>query len=435
MTRYFTQYWQNRSWDLLRSGNQQGDHLDHTAGSHFRDCGVTAGDMVYVVTIRGGNLFLLARGKVDRITDRRTAARHLDTRPEYLWDASDHLLFAKDEASRQRFDRMVPPATARALRVVRADGPRPLKFVSDTRLDQQTLRGTCELTAESARLLDGVLGDKTVIATGRPRPAASKVPEALRPATAVRYRREREFEHACVEPLLRRLDFTFEAQYKSHWKRGSRYFEYIVDHLVLSDAKPITLVENKLNIASRKALDEAVKQARSYAMELALPSFVVAAQEGLWLYRLWNGREDRVHPHVLWPEIGYHEARLKSLMLWLHEVAWGGPPPLPEHDVNASARTLGETNPAWPPPPADMPIHLPDAKPYVDAMALDRVQQAGRLAQDDLVRQVRDQWGLKRAGRRVTVAVNGSVARLIRRHAIHREPGKDRVLVLGSGGR
>lgn len=434
MTRYFTQYWLNSTWDQMRSGNQQGDHLDHTAGNHFRDRGVTAEDKVYVVTIRAGSLYLLARGTVDRVTDRQAAARHLGIRPEYLGEERDHLLFAADEAARQDYDRTVPLSTVRTLQAMRADGPRPLKFATDKHLDQQALRGVCELTAESARLLDGVIGGRAPIGGSRLPRTAPAPPKAPRAGEVARPRNEREFELVYVEPLIQRLGLTFEYQFRERWKRGSQYFPYKVDYLVGSDGDRLTLFENKLSIRSENAREEPVKQARSYAMELGVPSFVVAAQEGLWLYRVWNSREDLVYPHVHWHEIGQHEAKLKSLMLWLRDAAQHKPPLPPDDEAVTVASAPAAAETAWSSPPEGMPIHVPDAKPYVDAMVLDAVRQAGSIAQDEVVRRVRTQWGLKRAGRRVTEAVNGSVTRLIRRHALHREPGKNRVLAPGSSG-
>ncbi len=55
----------------------------------------------------------------------------------------------------------------------------------------------------------------------------------------------------------------------------------------MSDERgPVTLFEDKLRIINDKDLQPAVDQAKSYALQLGLPSFVVAAPEGLWLYSL-----------------------------------------------------------------------------------------------------------------------------------------------------
>ena len=53
---------------------------------------------------------------------------------------------------------------------------------------------------------------------------------------------------------------------------------------------PVTLFENKFRIINdEKDLQPAVDQAKSYALILGLPSFVVASPEGMWLYSLeWN---------------------------------------------------------------------------------------------------------------------------------------------------
>ena len=55
------------------------------------------------------------------------------------------------------FDRTVPLAVVQALRFVSSGETKPLKFQADDLIDRQTLRGVCELTAESAARLDALL--------------------------------------------------------------------------------------------------------------------------------------------------------------------------------------------------------------------------------------------------------------------------------------
>jgi hypothetical protein len=59
-----------------------------------------------------------------------------------------------------------------------------------------------------------------------------------------------------------------------------------IDFLVYDEpgAPPLTLFENKRQIASTQALAQAVAQAHGYARALGLPSCVVAAPAGLWIY-------------------------------------------------------------------------------------------------------------------------------------------------------
>jgi thioredoxin 1 len=60
-----------------------------------------------------------------------------------------------------------------------------------------------------------------------------------------------------------------------------------IDLLVFdpADAPPITLVESKRAIRSAYELQQAVSQAHAYARSLALPAFLIAAPQGIWVYR------------------------------------------------------------------------------------------------------------------------------------------------------
>jgi hypothetical protein len=59
-----------------------------------------------------------------------------------------------------------------------------------------------------------------------------------------------------------------------------------IDFLVYDDpaAPPLTLFENKRQVASAQALAQATAQAHGYSRALGLPSCVVAAPAGLWIY-------------------------------------------------------------------------------------------------------------------------------------------------------
>jgi hypothetical protein len=67
---------------------------------------------------------------------------------------------------------------------------------------------------------------------------------------------------------------------------------------------------------SEKDLVESVNQAQSYALFLGLPSFVVAAPEGIWVYSLQR-TEERLEMHVEGDELGSKEDELRSKLLSL----------------------------------------------------------------------------------------------------------------------
>jgi thioredoxin 1 len=92
---------------------------------------------------------------------------------------------------------------------------------------------------------------------------------------------EATFEEIVVVPLLESWGLTYARQAASPAPARGR-----IDFLVYDDpaAPPLTLFENKRQIASPQALAQAATQAHAYARALRLPSCVVAAPAGLWIY-------------------------------------------------------------------------------------------------------------------------------------------------------
>ena len=92
---------------------------------------------------------------------------------------------------------------------------------------------------------------------------------------------EATFEDVVVVPLLDAWGFTYLRQAPSPAPARGR-----IDFLVYDQpgAPALTLFENKRQLASPAALELAAAQAHRYARALQLPSFVVAAPAGLWIY-------------------------------------------------------------------------------------------------------------------------------------------------------
>jgi hypothetical protein len=155
MSRYFTHYWQNSTWFYNQEIAADGDFLDHIAGNLFTKRGVGIGDVIYVVTVLSGNLYLCGKMVAARICDAHEAAKYLGSRPEDLWEASEHIVAS--EATPMRFDLAVPLTVTAGLRFIAGKNPKPLKFAAPGFLDQQTLRGVRELEHSSALELDELL--------------------------------------------------------------------------------------------------------------------------------------------------------------------------------------------------------------------------------------------------------------------------------------
>jgi thioredoxin 1 len=92
---------------------------------------------------------------------------------------------------------------------------------------------------------------------------------------------EATFEDVVVVPLLERWDLTYVRQAPCPAPARGRIDMLLYERWL---DQPLTLFENKRQILSTQALRQACTQAQAYAQALRLPSFVVAAPAGLWIY-------------------------------------------------------------------------------------------------------------------------------------------------------
>jgi hypothetical protein len=147
----FTHYWSESTLNL----DSEGETYDHTAGNRFVSAGVTTGDRVYGITVRKGVPMLIGRMTVSRPPlSYEEASELLDYN---IWEADEHLIAEPGTASLTSFVRVIPTDILKRLRFESAGGETALKFVSETRLDQQTFRGVRRLTAASALELESLL--------------------------------------------------------------------------------------------------------------------------------------------------------------------------------------------------------------------------------------------------------------------------------------
>jgi hypothetical protein len=156
MKRYFTHYWKNTTWDA--NSDSVGGLVCHTAGNMFHRRSVASGDVVYVITVRRGRLYLLGRLTVGRICSHRQAQELFG--PD-IWKAQEHIIAVS--GTPKRFDFEVLPAITERLLFAKSGAGSPLRFTEPGHLDQQTLRGVRELEEASARLLDELLPPDTLL--------------------------------------------------------------------------------------------------------------------------------------------------------------------------------------------------------------------------------------------------------------------------------
>src|SRR5689334_10151533 len=129
MPRYFTYYWKNEFCEPEEEGAPE-RYLNHLAGSRFLKRGVKPGDFVYLVTVKKGELYLVARMEVGEIVDTQEAAILLKRDPEELWDAEEHLMAKPGSGTCMIFDRWVSLDVTKSLRFLNGgkDAPKPLWF-------------------------------------------------------------------------------------------------------------------------------------------------------------------------------------------------------------------------------------------------------------------------------------------------------------------
>ena len=131
---------------------------------------------------------------------------------------------------------------------------------------------------------------------------------------------EAEFDEEVISPLLRRWGFKYKYQFACLFRIGSQYHRGWVDFYVSDQNGPLTLFEDKLRILNDRDLKFAVDQAKSYALLLGLPSFVVASPEGMWLYAL-NKNEESLVKKVSSDEMSNQtqEEEVRNLLLKLRQ--------------------------------------------------------------------------------------------------------------------
>ena len=157
MPRFWTCHWQSKYWrDFV---NTEHTPITSSGSNLFTRRGVSPGDKVYIVTIIERQLFLGGRMTVREIVSRDQAVRAL--KRNTLFPANDWILGDKKQGTPLVLNRRLAPELARQLRFVsKGSKPNGLFFIdaAKTNLDVQSTRGVRELTANSAELLERIIG-------------------------------------------------------------------------------------------------------------------------------------------------------------------------------------------------------------------------------------------------------------------------------------
>jgi hypothetical protein len=130
---------------------------------------------------------------------------------------------------------------------------------------------------------------------------------------------EAQFEDAVLLPLIHGWGWTAQRQVACVFPKRPTVSRGRIDLLVYAQppGPPLTLIESKRQIRSEPDLRQAVKQATAYAHSLELPSFVIAAPRGVWVYRT-AGEQPSCVRHFT--SLALHQAphELQQLLLALY---------------------------------------------------------------------------------------------------------------------
>ena len=87
--------------------------------------------------------------------------------------------------------------------------------------------------------------------------------------------------------------------------RGERYYpDYALNARATRGEESATMiVESKLRVQTRRELLEAYCQAKSYALRLQAKTMIIAAIEGIWIFRGQNGFSIDTMAHWNWKEL------------------------------------------------------------------------------------------------------------------------------------
>jgi thioredoxin-like negative regulator of GroEL len=129
---------------------------------------------------------------------------------------------------------------------------------------------------------------------------------------------EQAFEDTVIIPLLDAWGWTYRRQAACPLRVDTSVARGRVDILVYADdaTAPLTLFENKRQIATSADLQQAVAQARRYAEAFRMVSFVVAAPAGMWVYRLDGGRAGLIQAFSSL-EIATRPEAVKHTLRWI----------------------------------------------------------------------------------------------------------------------
>lgn len=102
---------------------------------------------------------------------------------------------------------------------------------------------------------------------------------------------EQAFCQRFLVPLVEQMGYQPVLEYPCSFYTGRAIYHGRVDVMVCDGDQAIAVIEAKHTIRSAYPHDKDIAQARSYALNLGLHTFLIAAPERIWVYRLVGARE------------------------------------------------------------------------------------------------------------------------------------------------
>ncbi len=157
MARFWTCHWQFRYW--RPDVNDEGEPVCSSWSNLFSKRGVRPGDIAYIISMSGGQLYLGGRMTVKQVLSKAEYARQENRDLSELFNASEECILDPDEdtGTLLHLNRCLSPALTKQIRFQTSSGPKKPFFDSKSELNNQATRGIRELTPESAAFLDRII--------------------------------------------------------------------------------------------------------------------------------------------------------------------------------------------------------------------------------------------------------------------------------------
>ncbi len=147
MGRSWIYSWNKKGWEKKTQDVQFGEgELRYAASDNFTRRGVSAGDTLFIVNVRGGSLYLGGKIEVAEVLPREDAAHRLGLHPQQLWrKAGECVLADRYQLDAFRPNLRVDESLLKDLQLISGDRNTTVPKMDEGAVDEQTFRALREL--------------------------------------------------------------------------------------------------------------------------------------------------------------------------------------------------------------------------------------------------------------------------------------------------